>query len=221
MEKGGILLVFFCIVFVLFMRKVISLRTIVLLSLLVIVLFYGFNLMRAEDDSDYQKNETLLGFFAMYVLSPPVAYCEVVREISPQFGGHTFSLIYVFLNRFGFGPYVIFERLQDFVYVPMPTNVYTIFQPFFLDFGQVGVGVFAVVYGVVSGITYRLMRNGNDFGKCMYLYTAYILVLQFFQENVFTVNLHVIQLTFFVYLCTQKRLSLSFNRSLSLKRALP
>lgn len=220
MEKGGILLVFFCIVFVLFMRKVISLRTIVLLSLLVIVLFYGFNLMRAEDDSDYQKNETLLGFFAMYVLSPPVAYCEVVREISPQFGGHTFSLIYVFLNRFGFGPYVIFERLQDFVYVPMPTNVYTIFQPFFLDFGQVGVGVFAVVYGVVSGITYRLMRNGNDFGKCMYLYTAYILVLQFFQENVFTVNLHVIQLTFFVYLCTQKRFSLSFSSSLSLKRAL-
>ena len=218
MEKGGILLVFFCIVFVLFMRNVISVRTIILLSLIVVVLFYGFNLMRAEDDSDYQKNETLLGFFAMYVLSPPVAYCEVVREISPQFGGHTFSLVYVFLNRFGFGPYVIFERLQDFVFVPLPTNVYTIFQPFFLDFGQVGVGVFAVVYGVVSGITYRLMRNGNDFGKCMYLYTAYILVLQFFQENVFTVNLHVIQLTFFVYLCTQKRFSLSFRRSLSIKR---
>lgn len=209
MEKGGFFLIFFCLVFVLFQRKIIKARSIILLGAVLMLLFYMFNLLRAKEGSSYQENETFFGFIAMYILSPPVAYCEIARDVTPQFGGHTFSLIYVFLNRFGLGPYEIFDRLQEFVYVPLPTNVYTIFQPFFLDFGYSGVAAFAIVYGVFSGITYRMMRNGNDFGKCMYVYVAHILVLQFFQENVFTVNLHVIQLAFLVYLCTQRSFSLS------------
>ena len=211
MEKGGFFLIFFCLVFVLFQRKIIKARSIALLGVGLMLLFYAFNLLRAKEGSSYQEDETFFGFIAMYILSPPVAYCEIAKDVTPQFGGHTFSLIYVFLNRLG--PYEIFDRLQDFVYVPLPTNVYTIFQPFFLDFGYNGVAVFAVVYGVFSGITYRLMRNGSDFGKCMYVYVAHILVLQFFQENVFTVNLHVIQLTFLVYLCTQRSFSFSFLKS--------
>lgn len=209
MEKGGFFLIFFCIVFVLFQRKIIKARSLIVLGIILILLFYGFNLLRSKEGSDYQENETVFGFIAMYILSPPVAYCEVVRDITPQFGGHTFPMIYTFLNRFGFGPFEEFDRLQDFVFLPVPTNVYTVFQPFFLDFGQKGIAVFAMIYGVISGITYRLMHNGNDFGKCMYVYTAHILVLQFFQENVFTVSMPVIQLTFFVYLCTQKKIFFS------------
>lgn len=212
MEKGGLFLIFFCIVFVLFIRRIVRVRSVVILMVVMIGLFYLFNLMREEENTTGTSETTLLDFIAMYILSPPVAYCEVVRDLTPQFGGHSFSLAYVFLNRLGFGPFVEFERLQEFVFIPISTNVYTIFQPFFLDFGQKGVAAFAIIYGLMAGSTYRLMRNGNDFGKCMYLYAAHILALQFFQENVFTMNLHVVQLTFFVYLCTQKRFSFSFGK---------
>lgn len=209
MEKGGFFLIFFCMVFVLFQRKIIRLRGLILTGVIMVALFYAFNLMRAKEGSNYQQEETFIGFIAMYILSPPVAYCEVVREITPQFGGHTFMMIYTFLNRFGFGPFEEFNRLQEFVYVPVATNVYTVFQPFYLDFGQMGVAMFAMIYGIISGMAYRLMRNGSDFGKCMYVYVAHILVLQFFQENAFTVSMSVIQLTFFVYACTQKKITLS------------
>lgn len=209
MEKGGFFLIFFCMVFVLFQRKIIRLRGLILTGVIMVALFYAFNLMRAKEGSNYQQEETFIGFIAMYILSPPVAYCEVVREITPQFGGHTFMMIYTFLNRFGFGPFEEFNRLQEFVYVPVATNVYTVFQPFYLDFGQMGVAMFAMIYGIISGMAYRLMRNGSDFGKCMYVYVAHILVLQFFQENAFTVSMSVIQLTFFVYACTQKKITFS------------
>ena len=209
MEKGGFFLIFFCIVFVLFQRKIIRLRGLILTGVIMVALFYAFNLMRAKEGSNYQQEETFIGFIAMYILSPPVAYCEVVREITPQFGGHTFTMIYTFLNRFGFGPFEEFNRLQEFVFVPVLTNVYTVFQPFYLDFGQMGVAMFAMIYGIISGMAYRLMRNGSDFGKCMYVYVAHILVLQFYQENAFTVSMSVIQLTFFVYACTQKKITFS------------
>lgn len=212
MEKGGMLLVFFCVVFVLFEKKIIKIRTIAILSVVMLFLFYGFNLMRAEEDSDYQNNETIFGFVAMYVLSPPVAYCRALPDLTPQFGGHCFPVVYYYLNKFGFGPYAIFDRLQEFVFVPVTTNVYTIFLPFFQDFGQKGVFAFGIVYGIMSGYLYRIMRNGSNFGKCAYLYLSYILVLQFFQENLFTVSLFVPRVMILVYLCTQQNFTFSFRK---------
>ena len=111
------------------------------------------------------------------------------------------------------GSYVFFDRLQEFVFVPVSTNVYTILQPFYMDFGQFGVAVFAVIYGILTGWAYRMMRNGSAFGKCFYMYLAYALALQFFQEYIFTGNLHIIQLIVFLFLCTQDRFRLSFKKN--------
>lgn len=204
MEKGGILLVIFCVVYILYQRKVIKIRTIALLGILVVLLSWGFNLLREEDEAPSTKTNSLFGFVAMYLLSPPVAYCTLTEEIVPQFGGHSFPLVYYYLNKFAGGNYVFFDRLQEFVYVPVLTNVYTIFQPFYMDFGQLGIAIFGVFYGVIMGWAYRGMRNGEAFRRCLYIYFAYTLVLQFFQEYIFTGNMHIIELILFVYLCTQK-----------------
>lgn len=208
MEKGGILLIIFCIVFILYQRKYIRTRTIALLAILVILLSYGFNLIRQSSDSiDYENDDSIFNFIAMYLLSPPVAYCTLHREIIPQFGAHTFPLIYLFLNKFGLGNYVFFDRTQDFVFVPVSTNVYTIFQPFYMDFGYIGIIIFAIIYGIMTGWAYRSMRNGNAFGKCFYMYLAYALVLQFFQEYIFTGNMHIVQLIILILLCTQRKIA--------------
>lgn len=206
MEKGGILLVVFCVIFILFQRKLIKIRTIVVIGLFVILLSWGFNLLRTqreEGDSD----TSLLGFISMYLLSPPVAYCTLPLEIVQQFGVHTFPMAYLFLNRLTGTSYMIYERTQDFVFVPISTNVYTIFQPFYMDFGQLGVAIFAIFYGVMTGWAYHCMRSGSAFGRCIYTYFAYVLALQFFQEYIFTGNMHVIQLIAFLFLCTQKNVT--------------
>ena len=169
MEKGTILFIFLSVAFVLFEKKVIRVRSIVILGVALILFFYLFNLLRAEEDSDYQKEETLLDFFAMYALSPPVAFCQLMPEVTPQFGTNTFASIYVFLERLGLHV-VIKEKTQDFVYVPIGTNVYTIFQPFFIDFGYKGVAFFAALYGSVCGWLYRLFRSRHSVGICLYAY---------------------------------------------------
>ena len=139
MEKGTMFFVFVSTMFVLFEKKVIRIRTILTFSILIIILFYIFNLGRAGEDSDYQKEETLFDFFTMYALSPPVAFCQLLPEVIPQFGTNTFETVYLFLQRFG-ADVVVKDKLQEFVFVPVSTNVYTIFQPFFIDFGYRGVG---------------------------------------------------------------------------------
>lgn len=215
MEKGGVLLVVFCIVFILYQRKYIKTRTIVIIGVAVVLLSYGFNIFReSSGDMDIEDDGSgsLMTFIAMYLLSPPVAYCTLHRELVPQFGAHTFPMVYFFLNKFCGGHYEFFDRLQEAVYVPVLTNVYTVFQPFYMDFGQFGIAVFAAVYGIMTGCVYRAMRNGNAFGKCLYMYFAYVLVLQFFQEYIFTGNMHLFQLIFFIYLCTQSRINVSFGK---------
>ena len=217
MEKGGLLLVFFCIVFVLFEKKIIKLRTIAALGVVVLVLFYGFNLLRSEEDSDYQQNETIFGFIAMYILSPPVAYCELNTDIGTQFGANSLPFLYYYLNKLGLGTFAIMERLQEFVYVPVCTNVYTVFQPYYQDFGQVGVAYFGAINGIICGLLYRYKQNGNDFAKCLYLYFAYVLMLQFFQEYIFTSAYFVPRMAIVTYLCTQKTFKLSLYKQ-SFKR---
>ena len=208
MEKGSTFLVVLCSMYVLFERRVVGKRTISLVIIMIIVFFYFVNLMREGEDSDYSQNESLFDFIGTYIMSPPVAYCTILRDIGNQFGTNTFETIYLFLDRFGLGHYEIHEKLQDFVYVPIPTNVYTVMQPFFRDFGYLGVAFFAWLYGMVSGVLYRYSCNGNVLCICIYTYFVEILVLQFFQENIFLSLVFVIQMIFFVFLMTQDKIKL-------------
>ena len=82
--------------------------------------------------------------------------------------------------------------------------------PFFEDFKYKGVAFFAMFYGLFSGWCYRLMRNGNGVGKCLYVYVVYVLALQFFQENVMISIVNIIQFIFFVTLIQQQVFKVDF-----------
>ena len=101
---------------------------------------------------------------------------------------------------------VVKNKLQEFVFVPVSTNVYTIFQPFYIDFGYPGIAFFAVLYGCACGYLYRLFRSGNGAGTCLYTYAIYVLLLQFYQENVFLSMVFVLQFMFFIILLTQEKI---------------
>lgn len=209
MEKGGFFLLVITTMFVLFQRGIIKVRSIVMTIVVLVVVFFFINFMRSEQTTENATKEmTFIDFFAIYVLSPPVAFCRLHPDISGQFGSHTFEVIYLFLNRFG-GNYEVNSKLQEFVWVPLPTNVYTIFQPFYQDFGYAGVGFFAMIYGIASGWIYRMFRNGSGFGRCIYSYFVYVLILQFYQENIFLSLVFFVQLLFFVWLMHQK--TIRFN----------
>lgn len=204
MEKGMIFFFLAATVFVLYEKRVIRMRTIIIWGLVIVVLFFLMNMARDSSELDDDERMTFLDFLAVYLLSPSVAYDRISEDMSGQWGTNTFYTVYLFLNRFGFN----FEqgaKLQDFVWVPLPTNVYTIFQPFYQDFGQKGIAMFALLYGTLSGWVYRLFRNGSRYGRCIYIYFVYVLVLQFFQDNLLQSTVIVLQFLFFVWLMTQQK----------------
>lgn len=204
MEKGMLFFLFSSTLFVLYEKKVIKMRSIVLSVLSIVLVFFLINFARDyKEDSDPNDAMTFIDFFGIYVMSPAVAFELVEEDLTPQWGSHTFQTIYLFLARWG-GDFEVNKKLQEFVWVPLPTNVYTIFQPFFEDFKYKGVAFFAFFYGVFSGWTYRMARNGNGFAKCTYAFVVYVLVLQFYQENVLLNMVSVIQFLFFTYLIMQQ-----------------
>ena len=204
MEKGMIFYFLAATVFVLYEKRVIKMRTILIWGVVIVVLFFLMNMARDSSGLDEDDRMTFLDFLAIYILSPSVAYERISEDMSGQWGTNTFYTIYLFLNRFGFN----FEqaaKLQGFVWVPLPTNVYTIFQPFYQDFGQKGVAMIALLYGTASGWVYRLFRNGSRYGRCIYIYFVYVLLLQFFQDNLLQSSVIVLQYLFFVWLMTQQK----------------
>ena len=212
MEKGMLFFIILVTLFVMYQKRKIKLRTIGLSGAAVLLLFFIINVLRSGSLESLEDNDsTLLNFFAIYILSPAVAFGKVTQDITTQTGSHTFQVPYLLLNQWGFGDFEINIKTQDFVYVPLPTNVYTIFQPFFQDFSYRGVAFFAMLYGTVSGFLFRMYKNGNGICRCVYTYFVYVLVLQFFQENIFMNIVMVMQFVLFTMLIQQQTIGLNLK----------
>lgn len=209
MEKGGIFFVVLMCFYVLYERRVVKLRSLIVAAGAVVVGFYLFNLIRSGDSSDYSQNETFLDFIGMYLTSPSVAFSRLTEELTPQFGTNTFEFFYAVFEKFGLGHFVVHDKVQEFMWVPMPTNVYTIMQPFFVDFGCAGVAFFAALYGVVFGMLYRAHLNGHGVGRALYSYAVFILILQFYQDNLMLSLSYIIQLAVLFTLVLQRRVRFS------------
>jgi oligosaccharide repeat unit polymerase len=212
MEKTTFFLVFTSTIFVLYEKGKIKLRSILIGSGVILVLFYIFNIARSGEDTEYAKNESLLDFIGMYILAAPVAYGRLQETISDMFGPNSLYTFHYFYNKFFGGGNVPYQQFQDFVYVPISTNVYTLLRPYYTDFGHMGIVAFAAIYGVTTGFAYRLMKNGNAFGTCLYTYFVYVLILQFFDDFI-TVSLSQFShLLILLTLITQQSFRLSVNR---------
>ena len=198
-------------IYVLYEKKKIRLGSIFMWAVVLLVCFYGINILRRPENVTNEM--TFLDFFSIYVLSPSVAFEWAQEKLTNQFGTYSFAFFYAFASKLGLGSFYVQKQLQDFVYVPIPTNVYTVFQPYFEDFGYKGVAFFASVWGVLYGWIYRMVKNGNPLAKCMYAYMVYALVMQFYQESLF-VNLSlVIQYMVVFILLMNHNVSFSFIKN--------
>ena len=184
MEKSGVLIMILGALFVLYERGKIRVRTIGLTMLGIIGLFFLFNL--SKEDSNAKESLTFMDFFGTYVTSPIVAFERLRITLTDVFAPNTLNDFYPQLLRFCIKVDTI-ERLQDFVFVPIVTNVYTIMQPFYNDFGHVGVAFFGFLYGSVFGFVYCRFREGSELFKCFYTYLVEVIIIQFYNENLLQV----------------------------------
>lgn len=212
MEKSGILIMILGALFVLYERGRIKVRTISLTFGFIIVLFFFFNM--SKENTETEESMTFMDFFGMYVTSPMVAFERLRITIHDTFAPNTLNDVYPQLLRFGINVETI-GRLQNFVFVPIPTNVYTIMQPFYNDFGCRGVAFFGLLYGSLFGYVYRKFYDGDDMYKCFYTFLVEVIIIQFYNENLLQVFHFVLEFVIVIVILT--RLNQLFNFSISTK----
>ena len=196
MEKGSIFYVLISYLFIFYKKGYITSKKIGLYGGLFLVGAFLMNTMRANHfgEGDFMR------FFSLYVLSSSVAFETLSSGNAPYWGANTFPFFYIFDNIINGTNIDIVQKLKPFVYVPIPTNVYTVMQPYYEDFGYTGVFVFGIINGIIMGYIYRKMTLGNPIYCCLYTYIVQILILQFFQENFFISLSVFIQTAFWSYL---------------------
>ncbi|MEE1316599.1 MAG: O-antigen polymerase, partial [Prevotella sp.] len=212
MDKGSLLFIFLTIGYVLYEKGIISLRSIFLTGGALLGIFFLLTLLRnfTDGQGEIQSDElTFVDFFAMYVLSAPVAYGYMPPDIGLQFGSRSLTLLYLILGKLS-GNFQVESLVQEFMEVPIPTNLYTIMQPFYLDFGQWGVFIFALLYGVTSGWCYAIYKAGNSWGCATYTFMLYNLVTQYGSEHLLLSPIITIQLLVILYLLTQNNIKITF-----------
>lgn len=208
MDKTTLFFVVFAITFVLYERGRMRLWQLSMGVLLTGGLFFVLSALR--DRGDVAALDPLY-FISSYIYANPVAFGYLPQSVGQQTGANTFFLLYYYLSRLGIGNFEVVNICQEMVYVPVQTNLYTIMQPFYVDFGVLGVAFFALVYGVGMGWCYSAYRDGNSTGKAMYTYMFIVLVLQFGQEQIFLGPVGFLRIWLLVYILTQSKFRLSIK----------
>ena len=186
MEKGYLLFILISLIYVNYLNKKISAFHIALSFSGFILFSVLLNIIRTVGFEGEIKDDSIFGFINLYMLSPCIAFQTLESSVSPDvFGSHTLSFFYKIFNSIGLYTGEISNKLNEFVYIPIPTNVYTVMQPFYEDFNEVGVLIFGSITGGIAGFLYKKKLN-NTVYTCIYTYFVYILFMQFFQEELFS-----------------------------------
>lgn len=135
-------------------------------------------LRMADNDS-----ATIYSVLGVYLYSPLIAFDQLNQVVSDHSGEFTFRFIYAFLNKFNVIAEQPVNTILNYVNVPIPTNVYTVMQPFYQDYGYVGVFFGALLYGAVFSGLYTIAIRGSILSLLIYALLSISSVTAFFGET--------------------------------------
>ncbi len=109
-------------------------------------------------------------------------------------GQYTARSMMAFTNFIGLSDYHVIDLIQKFVFVPVPTNVYTFVHAPYRDFGSL-FPIYHLVLGMLLGFVYTL--RSSHFGyRALQAFLFYPLIFSFFQDQFFTLTSQWAQITF-------------------------
>lgn len=203
MSKTTLFVIFVSILYLLYARKKITLKPIIIFAVSFTVLGLLFTWVRGSTE----ENEMVFTFgdlLAMYTVSPIVAFSYETAECARFCGEYTLRFYNSLMYSLGFSDMQALGPIQEFTKVPIPTNVYTVMAPYFRDFGYKGIFFFALFEGLVIGWLYKKSESGHNIFRLVYTYIVVLLVLQFFDENIFVGLSNLIQIIILIWLCHVK-----------------
>lgn len=200
MGKSTLFMYLFSGLYILYEKKKISLRPIIFGALFLILLIPTMYFLRGGSNTD-TDTDTIINILMIYIISSIVAFGYVSPHSSFVWGENIFRPFYNILNILGLSSYTPQSTIQDFCYVPLPTNVYTVLSPFYKDFGESGIFIFALIEGLIIGIIYKYSKSGCNIVSYLYAYIFTMLVMQFFDELFFQGISSILQIFLIILFC--------------------
>lgn len=107
-------------------------------------------------------------------------------DSSGDSGIYTFRFIFAILYKLGLSSTEPVKTIMEYVNVPVPTNVFTVMQPFFQDYSLYGVAFGAMFYRVIYASVYICARQDSPVAMLIYAVLAVGLFTSFFAETLIT-----------------------------------
>lgn len=177
-----------------YLHKKLSFSKILVAITILLVVFFHLQNMRTEDAGGEEMSVKDIAL--IYVLSPMPAFDMVLNGEKQFSSGRTWRFFTEVANKLG-----LIEKYNSgesgWVSVPVPTNVYTVMFPYYVDFGYWGILIFSLILGGGWGILYNEMKRGVPFFTVLYAVFIHTLALQFFADYIVNFLSMVIQINIF------------------------
>ncbi len=132
--------------------------------------------------------KTMYDSIVVYTVGSLPALGTALQVDEPlQFGRHTFRTLFAVLHAVGINVKVA-PLVQQFTFVPMPQNLYTMYLPYVRDFGLLGGVVAQLLFGLLHGFVYRKATAPNPSAVSVYVFafTMVPLMAQYTQDQYFS-----------------------------------
>jgi oligosaccharide repeat unit polymerase len=130
---------------------------------------------------------TMTSSLLEYYLAPLAAFDQFLRsDQNLSWGSNTFRTFFAILAAFRVDHITVVPLVKEFVYVPLPMNVYTVLQPYYSDFGDAGVIVAGLILGAGHGYIYKRARQRDVVWSITFGLALFPLFMQFFQDQYFS-----------------------------------
>ena len=208
-SKGGYFQILFSIIFLLVKHKKMTKKMFFSLAVCFFILIFALQLARGGGNDKIEKN-FLITFFYGYFLSPLPAFDLIltgkINLETNMIGGGSLQFFYRVFEKLGIcSAPVLVHRSNNWVSVPVLTNVFTILGNYYTDFRILGIIFAAMIYGLVYGILYSKLRNGAGiYSKIFYALWLYCLVFQFFGDWFFGFFSVTLQSAFWLFIVTHR-----------------
>ena len=218
MSKSGLFILFLSIFAILILQKRITKTTIIVSLSSLMFLMSLTQLLRSGEEKDNVVSDMLYSYTLGGV--PALDKVVIAETSSKNWGQFSMKFFKTFVRAF-VGKKNEKEDLdlknditdEGYVYLPLPTNVFTVIGPFWWDFGYWGIIIFGFIIGGLSGYYYRLMRAGVVWAAIPYCFLFSVLILQFFGEFIFSNLSFLLQLILLSMIAFKFKYILVYRRS--------
>lgn len=197
MAKSQLFLIFIGSIVILNRERLITLKQITICALTFLILSILIQFARESSNDDF----SIQRFVAIYILSGSIAFDHFDPSEITQSGSNVFRFFEAILSRLGLITSSANETILDYTSVGpnTTTNVYTLLYPYYVDYGYIGIAIFAIVNGIINGLLYKKSKY-NDATLIMYALTSSTIIFGFLGELLFTNLSTYIQYSIYIYI---------------------